>query len=105
MTLLQVLLEFQSREGRSPDLKTEEADLKLLGELADSVSKTLELPEGKIKEDVLSLLFGETSPTSAVAGGILAQEVIKIISNRERPHSNFFFFNPLETAGVVENIE
>ena len=100
-----MLFDFQAREGRSPSLETEEADLKLLGELVGAVSESLELPQGKIKEEILPLLFGETSPTSAVAGGILAQEVIKIISNRERPHSNFFFFNPLETAGVVENIE
>ena len=101
----QVLYEFQSREGRSPALASEENDLKLLGELADSVTEKFGLPEGKISaEAILPQLFGETSPTSAVVGGILAQEVIKVISNRDAPHNNFFFFNPLETAGVVEAI-
>ena len=41
---------------------------------------------------------------SAIVGGILAQEVIKAISNRDAPHQNFFFYNPIESAGVVELI-
>ena len=41
---------------------------------------------------------------SAIVGGILAQEVIKTISNRDAPHKNFFFYNPIESSGVVEMI-
>ena len=41
---------------------------------------------------------------SAIVGGILSQEVIKAISNRDAPHKNFFFYNPIESSGVVELI-
>ncbi len=77
---------------------------------------------------MLPLLFSELGPVAAIvgksksmitkknreragiifkflfSGGILGQEVIKVISNKDAPHNNFFLFNPLESAGVVECI-
>ena len=58
---------------------------------------------------------------AAIVGGILGQEVlmqcmslkvynsnfaqvIKAISNKDAPHNNYFFYNPLESCGVVETI-
>lgn len=102
--LLHVLYEFQSREGRSPALAHEESDLKLLADLAESIKEKFGLPEAKISPDFFPALFGETSPVAAIVGGIQAQEIIKIISNKDAPHNNFFLFNPLETAGVVEAV-
>ena len=49
------------------------------------------------------LLFAELSPVCAIVGGVLAQEVIKAISNKDAPHNNYFY-NPLESYGVVETI-
>ena len=37
--MLHVLYEFQSRENRSPEIATKEADLSLLESLVDSVAK------------------------------------------------------------------
>ena len=31
-------------------------------------------------------------------------KVIKAISNKDAPHNNYFFYNPLESCGVVETI-
>ena len=45
-----------------------------------------------------------SAPVAAIVGGILGQEVIKAISNKDAPHNNFFFYNPLESCGVVETI-
>ena len=50
------------------------------------------------------LLFGELSPVCAVVGGVVAQEIIKAISNKDAPHNNYFFYNPVESCGVVETI-
>ena len=70
----------------------------------------------------LGLLFAELAPVAAIVGGILGQEVlmqfrmslefypknisqvIKAISNKDAPHNNYFFYNPLESCGVVETI-
>lgn len=101
---MQVLYEFQSREGRHPQLDHEEGDLKTLKSLGDSITQKFNLPETKIPDAIYPMLFSEVSPSAAIVGGILAQEIIKIISNRDAPHNNFFFFNPLETAGIVEKV-
>ena len=104
--LSQVLFEFQSREGRSPSASTRESDLALLSSLCASVSAKFGLPEGKMEaaEAALPLLFAEAGAVAAVVGGKLAGEVIKVISNRDAPHPNFFLFNPLDSAGVVEAV-
>ncbi|TRY75292.1 hypothetical protein TCAL_01337 [Tigriopus californicus] len=102
--VLHVLYEFQSREGRHPLLEHEEGDLKTLKSLGESITQKFNLPETKIPEAIYPMLFSEISPSAAIVGGILAQEIIKIISNRDAPHNNFFFFNPLETAGIVEKV-
>ena len=44
------------------------------------------------------------SPVCAITGGILAQEIIKAVSQRDVPHNNFFFYNGLETSGMVDRI-
>jgi len=44
------------------------------------------------------------SPVCAVTGGILGQELIKAVSQRDVPHNNFFFYNALDTSGTVDCI-
>merc|ERR1719211_508086 len=102
--ILQILLEFQSREGCSPRSGMREDDMKLLSSLRDSIISKFGLPEKKIPEDILPMLFSELSPVAAIVGGVLGQEVIKVISNKDAPHNNFFLYNPLDTCGIVETI-
>lgn len=49
-------------------------------------------------------VFGEVGPTSAITGGVLAQEVVKAISHKDPPLVNIFVCNPLEGTGYVENL-
>lgn len=49
-------------------------------------------------------MFGQLSPVCAIVGGVLAQEIIKAVSQKDLPHNNFFFFSTLDGAGVVECI-
>jgi len=102
--ILQILLEFQSREGCSPRSQMRKDDMKLLTSLRESIISKYSLPENKIPEEILPMLFSELSPVAAIVGGVLGQEVIKVISNRDAPHNNFFLYNPLESCGVVETI-
>jgi len=53
---------------------------------------------------VCSHCVSALSPVCAITGGILAQEVIKAVSQRDVPHNNFFFYNGLETSGMVDRI-
>ncbi len=40
-------------------------------------------------------------PTCAIAGGFLAQEVVKYLSGKELPFANFFCLDAWETVGFV----
>ena len=119
--ILQILLEFQSREGKqtvdkgkqnvnklflgcSPRADMRDEDMKLLISLKDSIISKYGLPDKKIPDEILPMLFSELSPVAAIIGGVLGQEVIKVISNKDSPHNNFFLYNPLESCGVVETI-
>merc|ERR1719461_26810 len=102
--ILQILLEFQSREGCSPRAEMRSEDMKLLTSLKDSIVSKFGLPDKKIPDEILPMLFAELSPAAAIVGGVLGQEVIKVISNKDSPHNNFFLYNPLESCGVVETI-
>ncbi|KFO26273.1 SUMO-activating enzyme subunit 1 [Fukomys damarensis] len=46
--------------------------------------------------------FSEMAPVCAVVGGILAQEIVKALSQRDPPHNNFFFFDGMKGNGTVE---
>lgn len=46
-------------------------------------------------------VFSQVSPVCAIVGGVMAQEVIKALSQKEQPHNNMFFFNPLKNLGFV----
>jgi hypothetical protein len=62
------------------------------------------VPCEKIKDEMLELLFAELSPVAAIVGGRWGQGVSKAISNKDAPHNNYFFYNPLDSCGVVETI-
>jgi len=103
--LLQILFNFQSETGLSrPRASARSEDLAKLCELRDKTLTDLSVPKEKVPDQLLGLLFAELSPVSAIVGGVLAQEVIKAISNKDAPHNNYFFYNPMESCGVVETI-
>uniref|UniRef100_A0A8C6LFD1 SUMO1 activating enzyme subunit 1 n=1 Tax=Nothobranchius furzeri TaxID=105023 RepID=A0A8C6LFD1_NOTFU len=51
---------------------------------------------------VRSYCFSEMSPVCAVVGGVLGQEVVKALSQRDAPHRNFFFFDARKGNGMVD---
>lgn len=102
--LLQVMYAFEAETGCAPRPSERAQDLETLKKLRDSTLKTMGVPCEKIKDEMLELLFAELSPVAAIVGGMLGQEVIKAISNKDAPHNNYFFYNPLDSCGVVETI-
>jgi len=102
--LLHVLFKFKAETGYCPRPGNREEDLAKLIKLKDDVLTELKVPVGKISDEMLGLLFAELSPVAAIVGGVLGQEVIKAISNKDAPHNNYFFYNPVESCGVVEAI-
>eukprot|EP01117_Protostelium_nocturnum_P012351 TRINITY_DN4552_c0_g1_i1.p1 TRINITY_DN4552_c0_g1~~TRINITY_DN4552_c0_g1_i1.p1 ORF type:complete len:323 (+),score=107.95 TRINITY_DN4552_c0_g1_i1:68-1036(+) len=95
---LNVLFEFQKKEGRNPK-SNDESDLKKWKEISEQILK-----DHKVQVDFVSQEFlqsfannvsAEISPVCAVIGGILGQEIIKVISGKDEALNNFFFYNPI----------
>ncbi|KAK7873100.1 hypothetical protein R5R35_006333 [Gryllus longicercus] len=97
--VMKALLKFCDKKGRKPSPSEREKDIESLKEFVKE-----ELTKQKIREDfvpelLLKDVFAEISPVCAIMGGITAQEIIKTVSQKERPHNNIFFFNPLKCIG------
>ncbi|XP_059479343.1 SUMO-activating enzyme subunit 1 [Neocloeon triangulifer] len=100
--LMRVVQEFREKEKRYPSRSEE--DLKTLLSLRDSLLPELGVDPAKIPEEVFNNTTGQLGATCAILGGIVAQEVIKAISLKDRPLNNAFFFDPDTCAGKVECI-
>lgn len=50
---------------------------------------------------VVSLFDAELVPVTAIVGGVLAQEMIKVLSQKQLPIQNWFYYNGLSDSGMV----
>ncbi|XP_040570905.1 LOW QUALITY PROTEIN: SUMO-activating enzyme subunit 1 [Lepeophtheirus salmonis] len=100
--ILRVVQDFYTNHGSLPLPEKKSEHIPLLHKIRDKITRDYDLPEGKIPETIIPMLFGELAPVSAIVGGVLAQEMIKVISNKDFPIENFFLYNPLNSRGVVE---
>ncbi|XP_029373184.1 SUMO-activating enzyme subunit 1 isoform X2 [Echeneis naucrates] len=100
--LLQVLLKFRTDKRRDPDPQSFAGDCQLLRQIRDDVLEGLTLSRDLLNDDFISYCFSEMSPVCAVMGGVLGQEVVKALSQRDAPHRNFFFFDGRKGNGVID---
>jgi len=99
--IIRALLEFRSSQGRDPEL----SDLEALKVTANQLFASMGLPADFIQDDFTSYCLAAISPVCAITGGILAQEIIKSVSQRDAPHNNFFFYSGTDGAGLVDKID
>lgn len=97
--LLQVLLQFRSDAGRDPRPQCYTEDCARLLSIRGGLPGAGALPEAFV-----GYCFSEMAPVCAVVGGVLGQEVVKALSQRDPPHNNFFFFDGIKGIGVVERL-
>lgn len=102
--IMQVMMEFVTLHGRMPDPARREEDVVEILTIKNALLDKLSIPPEKVKNEFAGLVFGQISPVCAILGGVIAQEIIKAVSQKDAPLKNFFFFNTLEGAGVVECI-
>ncbi|XP_023667860.1 SUMO-activating enzyme subunit 1 [Paramormyrops kingsleyae] len=100
--LLQVLLKFRTDKGRDPHPGTFAEDSSLLQQIRDDVLEAQGLGSELLSDNFVSHCFSEMAPVCAVVGGVLAQEIVKALSQRDPPHRNFFFFDGSKGSGVVD---
>lgn len=46
-------------------------------------------------------LYAQISPVCAIVGGVMGQEIIKAVSQKEAPHNNLFLFDPDTHCGKI----
>ncbi|OVA09576.1 UBA/THIF-type NAD/FAD binding fold [Macleaya cordata] len=103
---MRVIEKFEQDEGRNPG-ETSIADLPSVLKLRKQLCEGQSMNESNIPEGLLErLLVGtkEHPPVCAIIGGILGQEVIKMISGKGDPVKNFFFFDAMDGKGIIEDI-
>ncbi|XP_062996779.1 SUMO-activating enzyme subunit 1 [Elgaria multicarinata webbii] len=100
--LLQVLLKFRTEKGRDPSLQSYAEDAELLLQMRTDVLASLGVGSDLLPDDFVSCCFSEMAPVCAVVGGVLSQEAVKALSQRDPPLNNFFFFDGMKGNGVVE---
>ncbi|XP_076463598.1 SUMO-activating enzyme subunit 1-like [Babylonia areolata] len=99
--ITKVMLEFVEQQKRSPLTSCLESDSKQLSTLRDKTLESFDIAENKLPQDFTQYCFGQLSPVCAVVGGIIGQEIIKAVSQKDAPHNNFFFYNGTDDGGFV----
>jgi len=101
--IMQILQEFHEQKGRSVSVEHHAEDKAALSELRKVVLDRLKVTNKQVvPEDFADHCFAGLSPVCAVVGGVLGQEIIKAVSQKDAPHNNFFFFNGTDGSGMVD---
>ncbi|KAM8954090.1 SUMO-activating enzyme subunit 1 [Pelodytes ibericus] len=100
--LLHVIMKFRTDKGRDPLPRTYQDDSELLLQIRNDLLTSLGVSTDLLAEDFASYCFSEMAPVCAVVGGVLAQEIVKALSQRDAPHNNFFFFDGIKSNGIVD---
>lgn len=105
------LQEFDDRHQRLPGQQLEDTDQLL--EFYDRLQTEKKYPATpKEKMDSVKnrlMTIGKAAhvvipPIAAIVGGLWGREVIKVVSGKDEPLNNFFFFNAETSAGAVEKV-
>lgn len=104
---MRLLEEFEQANERTPGQVSSD-DLTAALDLRKRLCELQGVPESWISEKLLDKLLDagtrELPPVCAIMGGILGQELLKAMSGKGEPLKNFFYFDPSEGKGIIEDI-
>ncbi|XP_054855060.1 SUMO-activating enzyme subunit 1 isoform X2 [Eublepharis macularius] len=101
--LLRVLLKFRTEKGRDPSPQACAEDAEVLLQTRTGVLESLGAAGADLlPDDFARCCFSEMASVCAVVGGVLGQEIVKALSQRDAPLNNFFFFDGMKGNGIVE---
>lgn len=98
--VMKILQKFREEENRDPLPESRDEDIKKLLAIRDEMGNAETIPDIYFEH-----VFGQISPSSAILGGAVGQEIIKTVSQKDAPHYNYFFFDPQNNCGYIETIE
>ncbi|KAK2582321.1 hypothetical protein KPH14_004660 [Odynerus spinipes] len=96
--MMMIMLHYREKYKCDP-LPSERGSEKLKAEAAAIVEK-YQLGD-KLDNLIEGDLYGQISPVCAIVGGVMSQEIIKAVSQKEAPHNNVFLFNPQTMCGKI----
>eukprot|EP00177_Eucheuma_denticulatum_P001343 GFKZ01002439.1.p1 GENE.GFKZ01002439.1~~GFKZ01002439.1.p1 ORF type:complete len:312 (+),score=43.98 GFKZ01002439.1:122-1057(+) len=96
-----VLLEFEGRDGMLPGTEEDLTTLMGLYNRLCLERKSIKSNPDLVQEVGKSCKF-ELPPVAAIVGGMWGREIVKVVSGRDEPLNNFFFFNSATSAGTIE---
>jgi len=102
--LFQIMAGFRYQSKRSPRLSSKSQDTATLRLERNAVLNTLGDIKIDIPENFASSMFEQVPAVCAIIGGVLSQEAIKAVSQKDEPMNNWFFYNPFDSSGVVGKI-
>ncbi|XP_023305559.2 SUMO-activating enzyme subunit 1 [Lucilia cuprina] len=97
--LLRILQKFRETHKRDPCYKSREEDKKELENIRNEITTDVVVPN-----EYFEHVFSQISPAAAVVGGVLSQEIIKVVTKKEAPNCNVFLFDPETCCGFIETI-
>ncbi|XP_044732419.1 SUMO-activating enzyme subunit 1 [Chrysoperla carnea] len=98
------LLRFRTVFKRDPAQQSWKEDFGRLLRIRKEIMQVFQVNIDYFPKEYLFNVIGQFSPTCAITGGVLAQEIIHAIGGTEPPHKNFFLFNPIQCGGRVHYI-
>jgi ubiquitin-like 1-activating enzyme E1 A len=110
--LIYTLLKFQKINNRLPKYISEEEenieDLNKLKEIRDQLFSKYNINSNVLTDESLSKLIRnagmEILPICSVVGGILAQDLLKVLSEKELPILNWFCYDGFTGNGVLQKL-
>ncbi|KAG0565130.1 hypothetical protein M758_8G162400 [Ceratodon purpureus] len=104
---LRCLEDFEETEGRQPGHVSSQ-DLPALLAFWKKACEAQTVAESLVPEALLQKLLRagstELPPVCAILGGIVGQELIKAMSCKGEPLSNYFFFDAGDGKGIIEKV-
>jgi len=100
-----VVLRYQEEHGRLPKKDT---DFEALLEVRKKHFVSIDADERVLEDSTLGTFLAhvgaEIAPTTAILGGFVAQEIIKVLSGKDLPINNYFVFDGMAGVGSVETL-
>jgi len=102
---IQVLLAYHDQHGAFPQSDEEIAELL---KMRDARAKSESVAADSIPDDLLKSIAKQSGAelpfVTSVFGGLLGQEILKVLSGRDAPYNNCMLYNAYEGASVVQKV-
>ncbi|XP_015112338.1 SUMO-activating enzyme subunit 1 [Diachasma alloeum] len=96
--LFQIMMNYREKHGKDPHPNERESKLPEFSQEAEAIIKEYDLGD-KINDLIEGDLYAQVSPVCAILGGVMGQEIIKAVSQKEPPLHNLFLFDPATMCG------